>query len=120
MQAFWEFSQTPLGTVAFILIAVAWLTLVVVWPELKGWWMSSSSSAFPKGETKKVSEITESIRDVIRQLINVRNQINTYKGQPDEPYLNAYGPLNEVQQQIHGSILVKLKSLLPPDEGKDV
>ncbi len=41
MRSLWEFSQTPLGTGIFILVTVAWLTLVVVWPELKGWWVSS-------------------------------------------------------------------------------
>ena len=42
MQSLWEFSQTPSGTVTFIFAAVAWLTLVAVWPELKNWWKSSS------------------------------------------------------------------------------
>ena len=42
MQSLWEFSQTPSGTVVFIFASVAWLTLVATWPELKGWWKSSS------------------------------------------------------------------------------
>ena len=47
MQSLWAFSQTPLGTVIFILVSVAWLTLVVVWPELK------------VGKRKTVQRLTE-------------------------------------------------------------
>jgi len=48
MQSLWEFSQTPSGTVIFILASVIWLTLVVVWPELKSWWKSSSLQEKPQ------------------------------------------------------------------------
>ena len=68
------------------------------------------------GEEDSVRRMSEGIRDVIRQLVQVRNQLNSYKGQPDKPYPNAYQPLNEIQQQIHEVILVKLQSLLPDRE----
>src|SRR5947207_15070675 len=45
MQAIWEFSLTSGGTVALILGGIVWLTVVVVWPELKSWWISAPTLA---------------------------------------------------------------------------
>jgi hypothetical protein len=51
-----------------------------------------------RDKEQEIRRLTEGIRGVIPEVINIRNQIDTYKGQPDKPYLNAYGPLNETQQ----------------------
>ena len=73
-------------------------------------------------EDKTIREslkMSDGIRGVILELINARNEINSYKGLPDKPYPGAYEALNGIQDQIDKSVIVKLKSLLP-DEGKDV
>ena len=67
---------------------------------------------------EQVRKQNEGIRNVLAQLKEIGNQINTYKGTPDSPYPNAYAPLNSVQDQIQRPIMNQLKSLLP-DGDKD-
>ena len=75
-----------------------------------------TSPYYMSGE--QVRKQNEGTRNVLAQLKEIGNQINTYKGTPDSPYPNAYAPLNSVQDQIQRPIMNQLKSLLP-DGDKD-